>query len=196
MPLKLEDYSGLAAGATPAEQEPEHESSAEDEQAGARGEERDGTAVDVRCGGTLLDLFRGRRAFHDVPEVAEVLLQVRFRARRHPRGGLADRAARRIPVVHLDLDARAIRRHLLETNLARGLHVAVLGVPPDRLVGLVLGGLGVELGPVTQGPLDHPVRGVRPCRPYLLDVLHELGQVLQRAPVVVDLLNRNSYLYA
>src|SRR3954451_6163998 len=152
--------------------------------------------MDVRRRGAMLNFLRCRRALHDVPEVPEVLLQVGFGSGGYPGGHLPDRAARGVPVVHLDLDARAIRRHLFEAYLARGLHVPIYGVPPDRLVGLVLGGPGVELGPVTQRSLNDPMRGVGARRPHLLDVLHEPRQVLQRLPVVVDLLNRGPYLYA
>src|SRR5829696_2206995 len=196
VPLSEFEYdAGLAARAAPAQQEPEHGDSAHDEQAGARGQERDGTAVDVSCGGALLDFLRGRRALHDVPEVSKVLLQVCLRARGNPRGRLSYGATWRVPVVHLDLDAGSVRRHLYEAHLARRLHVAVVGVPADRLVGLVLGGPGVELGPVAQRSLDDPVGGVRARRAYVFDVLHELRQVLQGLPVVIDILYRSPYFH-
>src|SRR5215217_8984 len=85
--------------------------------------------------------------------------------------------------------------HLLEAHLARSLDLTVLGVPPYRLVGLVLGRLRIELEPGPQRTLDHTVGRVGTRRTALFDVGHELRQVLQSLPVIVNLLDRSLYLY-
>src|SRR5215211_6475126 len=65
---------------------------------------------------------------------------------------------------------------ILEAHLARCLYVTVLGIPPYRLVGLVLGRLSIELELGSQRALDYPMGRIRTGRLDLLDVGHELRQ--------------------
>src|SRR3712207_8285751 len=48
----------------------------------------------------------------------------------------------------------------------------------------------------SEGTLDPPAGGVRAHGGNLLDVCHEVREVLERLPVAVDLLHGNRYLYA
>ena len=68
-------------------------------------------------------------------------------------------------------------------------------VPCYCAVVLLLGGLGLPLEGLAEGALDPPVGGVGSGGGDLLDVGHELGQVLQGLPVAVDGLHRGFYLY-
>src|SRR5215204_2481847 len=196
--LELKDYATLFGGAAapPAQEDEKEQGSAEDQKAGARGQEGEGAALGGGGGDALLDLLGGGGAFEDLLEVPEILVHHDLGVGDEARADLPDPAARQVPVVQRDLDPGAPRAHLLEADLARGLHVAVDGVPGDRLVLLVLGGLGVELHLGAQGALDPPVRPSRSDGPNLLDVGHETRQVLQGPPVVVDLLDRGLHYHA
>src|SRR5215218_97266 len=195
--LEFEDDTGLAArGAAPSEQQPKDERPAEHKEAGTRGQERHGAALGGGGCGALLDVLRGRRALQDLFEILQVLLHHQLGVGDDPGGNLTGLAARRVPVVHLDLDAGALWRQLLEAHLARCLYVTVLGIPPYRLVGLVLGRLSIELELGSQRALDYPVGRIRTGRLDLLDVGHELRQVLQGLPVIVNFLGRSHHLYA
>src|SRR5215207_10450561 len=127
----------------------------------------------------------------DLLEAAQVDLHLRARVfAEELREERADRAARRV-VVELDVDDRAApadRR--LEAHRARGLDLrAFERAPRDELVRAVFGDLGVPLDAAARG-LRHPVRATLAGHGHRLEVAHEARQVLEVAPVLVDLFGR------
>src|SRR5215218_538650 len=190
--LEFEDDTGLAArGAAPSEQEPKDERPAEHQEAGTRGQERHGAALGGGCCGALLDVLGGRRALQDLFEILQVLLHHQLRVGDDPGGYLTRLAARWVPVVHLDFDAGALRRKLLEAHLARCLHLTVLGVPPYRLVGLVLGRLSIELERCSERTVDQAMGRAGSRRPDMLCVWHEMRDVGSGLTATVDFLGRS-----
>src|SRR5215208_6762191 len=135
-------------------------------------------------------------ALNDPGEVAKVLGQVPLRVGEYIGDGFSNSPAGRIGVVHRHVHARAPRRDLLETDLAARHDLSVNGVPTYTAVRVHLGGPGVELHALAQGPLDPPVAGVLAGHPDLFDVGHEAGEVFEVRPVTVDVLDRGFYLDA
>ena len=110
--LELEHYARLLVtrATTPtAAQKKQQSQPADDREARPRGEEGYDTTLGGGCGGVLLDLLRTRPAFHDLLEVLEVLVDHNLRVRYDSGTDLAELTARRIGVVHRDLDTRPVR---------------------------------------------------------------------------------------
>src|SRR5215207_9508413 len=129
-------------------------------------------------------------------EVLQVLAHLALWVGDGIRHHLTDPTTGRVSVVHGDVYARAALRNLLETHLPGGLDVVVVcAVPGNAALRAHLGGPGVELDRLAQRPFDPPMARIA-SHADLLDVAHDLREVLQVRPVREHLLQRRLYFDA